>query len=96
MGTDDCLNLETELEPYLDKLSLWVLGGYGGDGNEKQCAKYILTHSNNVDGCSIHEINDYIQKLKDSGISGAFGTLFGWTYPSGRRGDSIQLKCKIL
>ena len=85
-----------ELAPYIDKLSLWVLGGQGGDGNpETQCADYILTYDNNDSSASIHRIQQYCEKIASS-TSGSFGTPFSWTYPSKRRGESIQLKCKIL
>lgn len=95
-GSENGDALTKELEPYIEKLSLWVLGGQGGDGNpEIQCADYILTYDNNDSSASIHRIQYYCERLISS-ISGNFGTPFYWTYPSKRRGESIQLKCKIL
>lgn len=95
-GDENCNALTEELKPYIEKLSLWVLGGQGGDGNpDTQCADYILTYDNNDNSASIHRIQHYCEQL--SAISsGSFGTPFSWTYPSKRRGESIQLKCKIL
>ena len=96
-GKDNCEKLTTELSPYVEKLSLWVLGGEGGDGDpETQCASYILTYVNNDASSSIHRIREYYEELLAAGVSGSFGTPFGWTYPSKRRGVSIQLKCKII
>lgn len=95
-GTDNCTALEEALTPHLDALSMWVLGGFGGDGSPHQCAEYILTYNNNTGRASMHTIKDYYNKLIADGVTGHFGTLFNWTYPSGRRGNSIQLKCKIL
>lgn len=95
-GYDNCNKLTKELEPYLRKLTLWVLGGHGGEGNpDTQYANYILTYDNNDDSIAIHNINDYCTKLLAS-KSGHFGTPFSWTYPSKKRGKKIQLKCKLL
>lgn len=95
-GEDNCEALTEELHPYKDKLSLWVLGGQGGDGNPNtQCADYILTYDNNDNSATIHRIQDYCKQLS-SVSNGNFETPFSWTYPSKRRGESIQLKCKIL
>lgn len=87
----------TELmKPHSKALALWALGGVGGPGvPEKQWAKYILTYDNNDDTVSIHTIEDYYDLLVSSGVNGAFGTLFRWTYQR-KRGTNIQLKCKIL
>lgn len=96
-GEENCIELTETLQPYVEKLSLWVLGGEGGDGDpDTQCADYILTYDNNDGSSSIHRIQQYYEQLLNAGISGSFGTLFSWTYPSKRRGESIQLKCKIL
>lgn len=95
-GKENCNNLTKELEPYIDKLSLWSLGGQGGDGNpDTQCADYIITYDNNDHSTSIHTIRQYCDHLLSS-TNGHFGTPFSWTYPSKRKGKSIQLKCKIL
>jgi len=95
-GTENCIRLEEALAPYQEELAMWVLGGFGGDGSEQQCANYILTYNNNSGSASIHETHDYYCNLVAGGVVGHFGTIFSWTYPSGRRGLSIQLKCRIL
>jgi hypothetical protein len=95
-GEENCNALTLELQPYKDKLSLWVLGGQGGDGNpDTQCADYILTYDNNDSSATIHRIQHYCEQIS-AASNGSFGTPFSWTYPSKRRGESIQLKCKIL
>lgn len=97
MGSEKEAELTNELSPYVDKLSLWALGGQGGDGNpDTQNADFILTYDNTNNTSSIHRIEEYVHMLKDAGIEGHFGTPFSWTYPSKRRGKDIQLKCKIL
>lgn len=96
-GEENCSLLTERLKPYLKKLSLWVLGGVGGGGNPvTQCADFILTYDNNDDTATMHRLTSYYEMLVEKGVSGSFGTPFSWTYPSKRRGESIQLKCKIL
>lgn len=96
-GEENGKQLTQLLSPYNEKLTLWVLGGIGGDcSNEIQCASHILTYNNNNSNLSIHTISEYYELLKNSDETGHFGTFFTWTYPSGRRGTSIQLKCKIV
>lgn len=96
-GETNSKALTIELAPYSDKLSQWVLAGIHGYGDKtKHWASHILTYDNNDSTVSFHDINTYIKLLKEKGSSGHFGTLFTWTYPSKKRGKSIQLKCKIL
>ena len=96
-GSENEEKLTQELSPYVEKLSLWVLGGQGGDGNpETQNAEFILTYDNNSGSSSIQRIEKYVHHLINSGVDGHFGTPFSWTYPSKRKGKDIQLKCKIL
>ena len=95
-GQENRMALERMLEPYCERLALWALGGFGGEGTEHQCAGYILTYNDTTGASSIHETYEYYQTLVADGVTGNFGTIFSWTYPSGRRGQSIQLKCKIL
>ena len=95
-GDDNTKSLTESLSPYLEKLCLWVLGGYGGGGSNQQCAKFILTYDNNDGSYSLHRTDQYCRDLLSSNIHGHFGTPFSWTYPSKRRGESIQLKCKII
>lgn len=96
-GDDNTRQLTIELEPYVKKLSMWVLGGqYGAGLPDVQIANYILTYDNNVGSASIMRIEDYVNHLLESDVSGHFGTPFSWTYPSKRKGKDIQLKCKII
>lgn len=96
-GEENREALTKELKPYVEKLSLWVLGGQGGDGDpETQNAEYILTYDNNNGSALITRIEAYYRHLVEGGIIGHFGTPFSWTYPSKRRGQDIQLKCKII
>lgn len=96
-GEENQIELTKILVPYVKKLSLWVLGGQGGEGNpETQNAKFILTYDNNNGTASIHQVEKYYQHLVDEGVNGHFGTPFSWTYPSKRKGKDIQLKCKII
>lgn len=76
---------------------MWVLGGVGGGGNpNRQWANFILTYDNSDDTVRIHTLEEYYEILISNGTRGNFGTSFSWTYPSKKRGQSIQLKCKIL
>lgn len=95
-GLENGIALEKALKPYLEKLSLWVLGGFGGDGNICQCASYILTYDNQTNSSRIHKTVDYYKCLLNAGVKGHFGTLFKWTFASGQRGKSIQLKVQII
>lgn len=62
----------------------------------KHWATHILTYDNNDETTSFHTIDEYIQLLNTNNVKGHFGTLFSWTYPSKKRGKSIQLKCQII
>ncbi len=96
-GETNSIELTKELSPYVDKLSMWALGGHGGDGDpQKQVADYILTYDNNTGEASISRIEDYCKHLVEFGAEGFFGTPFSWTYPSKHRGEYIQLKTKII
>jgi hypothetical protein len=96
-GADNGIRLEQALKPYNKKLALWVLGGIGGEGiPEKHWASHLLTYDNNSGNFAIHSIHDYYELLAKNRIVGHFGTFFSWTYASGPRGKSIQLKCKIV
>ena len=96
-GEENSIKLTNLLSPYIKKLSLWALGGHGGDGNpEIQNADYILTYDNNDGSSSIKSIEKYYEHLTTEGITGNFGPPFSWTYPSKRKGKDIQLKCKII
>lgn len=96
-GSENQEELTEMLAPYAEKLALWALGGQGGDGNPKtQNAGFILTYDNNDGSSAISSVEDYYHHLVDKGISGHFGTPFSWTYPSKRKGQDIQLKCRII
>lgn len=96
-GEENCQLLQERLKPYIKRLALWVLGGVGGGGNPvTQCADFILTYDNSDDTARIHRLEEYYKLLVSNGTNDSFGTPFSWTYPSKRRGESIQLKCKII
>ena len=96
-GESNAIALENALTPYHNKLNYWVLGGNGGQGNPNtQWARYLLCHSSNTKEISIHTINEYIDILQQNNICGQFGTLFKWTFASGRKGKSIQLKGRVI
>ena len=95
MGKDKANRLAELLKPHVERLSLWALGGYGGDGDPKtQWANYIITYDNLHGSTSVHVIKEYCRLLMQQS-TGTFGTPFNWTY-QGTRGTNIQLKCKIL
>jgi len=95
-GEDNCSRLTNVLQPYIEKLTRWVISGEGGIGTSPiQCAQYIITYDDVDETFVIHTTKDYCRKLINN-VSGAFGTPFAWTYPSKRRGQRIQLKTKIL
>ena len=95
-GTDNTNALKDALSAYQEKLCRWVLGGFGGEGNDRQCANYILTYNNSTDKISVYETQEYYRSLISAGITGHFGTIFDWTYSSGHKGQSIQLKMPVL
>jgi len=96
-GQDNSDALQRELRPYRRELALWVLGGYGGDGDAlTQCASHLLTYNEQGGSFRIHRIDEYVDALLSDDTKGFFGTPFSWTYASGQRGKSIQLKCKII
>lgn len=97
LGEEKGDRLSAIMKQYSDKLSEWVLGGIGGEGNEKiQWAKYIITLDETNNTYSIYTVKEYINQCKEQGVKGQFGTLFKWTYPSGGKGKRIQLKGKML
>jgi hypothetical protein len=95
-GIENCQELSQVLTEYKEKLALWVLGGICGDGDaDTQWAKYLLVCRGSEE-YEIHKVEDYYHMLLDKGAEGHFGTVFTWTYASGAKGKSIQLKVKIL
>lgn len=88
--------LSRRLSAYNEKLNKWVLGGIGGQGDpETQWAHNIITYNENTSSFRIESIEDYVESLERKGMTGNFGTLFRWTYPSGGLGKRIQLKMKV-
>jgi hypothetical protein len=88
--------LSRRLSAYNDKLNKWVLGGIGGQGDPNiQWAQNIISYNDKTSSFSIMSIDEYVEALKERGISGNFGTLYRWTYPSGGQGKRIQLKMKV-
>jgi len=85
------------LSSYRERLAMWVLGGIYGEGNpDTQWAKYLLAYDNADGSFYIHTIEEYYKKLIDEGVKGHFGTVFTWTFASGAKGKSIQLKGKVI
>ena len=96
-GFDNEIEFQLCMSKYSDKLAKWVIGGLGGEGDEKtQWANFIITVNEKNNTFSMNTIDEYIEKCKKSGIQGHFGTLFKWTYPSGEKGKRIQLKGKMF
>lgn len=88
--------LEEQLRSYLPQLCRWVLGGYGGEiSSPIQYADYLVVYRPNDNYFGVHTIDEYTEKLLQRSPM-AFGTPFGWTYASGQRGKSIQLKLPII
>lgn len=96
-GKENEAELTKELKPYLEKLALWVFGGFGGDGDAtKHFANFFISYSDETNDISIHSIKEYYKLLLSQNIKGQFGTVFSWTFASGQKGKSIQLKTKII
>lgn len=90
--------LTRELKPYLFQLDRWVFGGHGDPAlTPVQCADYLIVHDKNSHRVAVHRTEEYCRLLErnNKGTAG-FGSVFGWTYPSKKRGKSIQLKGKIV
>lgn len=97
MDPDSASSLEKRLSAYRDKLSKWVLGGIGGEGDPNiQWASHIITVNENTNAYKINSIDDYILEYDAQGVTGQLGTPFQWTYPSGGKGKRIQLKGKMI
>ncbi len=88
--------LSRRLSAYNDKLNMWVFGGIGGQGDpDTQWAQNIITYNEKTSNFSIMSIHEYVGALNERGVTGNFGTLYRWTYPSGGQGKRIQLKMKV-
>ncbi|WP_034450148.1 MspI family type II restriction endonuclease [Butyrivibrio sp. AE2032] len=89
--------LSEKMKVYSDSLCEWALAGVGGEGDPKiQWATHIITVNEEKNEYSISTIDEYLSRIKKSGIKGQFETPFQWTYPSGGKGKRIQLKMKMI
>ena len=97
MNPDSASSLAKRLTAYRDRLSKWVLGGIGGEGDPHiQWASHIITVNENTNTYRINTIDEYILEYDAQGVTGQLGTPFQWTYPSGGKGKRIQLKGKMI
>lgn len=94
LGCEKEKKLTKALAPYVEKLSLWVLGGKGGGGNPEQIAEFILTYNNNDNSSTINTVENYYKHLIDGGVDGQLGTPFKWTH--NHKEHDIRLQCKII
>ena len=87
----------TELPKHNEALALWVFGGFGGEADKplEQFAQYLLIRTELDNEINIYPIRAYVKRAIDSGCRKPFNTPFQWTYASGSKGKSIQLKSKI-
>ena len=92
---EDAVALESMLLDKISPLCKWVVGGHGGEGREKQLADYVVTFRVDTNQFAIHSTNEYV-RLMIASSKGYFGTPFQWTFASGQRGKSIQLKMPML
>lgn len=92
---EDAVALEAELSDKLEPLCKWVVGGHGGEGLSKQLANYVVAFRVDTNSLSVHSTDEYVRMML-SNSSGFFGTPFQWTFASGQRGRSIQLKMPML
>lgn len=87
--------MENELPNLNKKLAQWTYAGIGGYGNQKiHWANYIIVFKNDTKTLEMEKIDVYITKILQN-VEGQMGTSFQWTYPSKKKGKSIQLKGKI-
>ena len=89
-------DLKNELIPYLDKLSMWVVGGFCDDldDSDQRLANYIVSYKTTNQKFSVHSVKDYCNLISKKTVM--FGTPFNWTYASKQRGKSIQLKAPVI
>ena len=94
-GKENCKALEEVIKPYNLRLTEWVIGGFHGGGDPNtQWAKYLIVYTGSDETVKVIKTEDYCKNII-SGDPGNFGTPFKWTYPSKKKGKSIQLKTKI-
>ena len=92
---EDAVALESQLNDKIEFLCKWVVGGYGGEGNDRQLAEYVVSYRVDTHNFSIHTTDEYVRLMMASS-KGFFGTPFQWTFASGQRGKSIQLKMPMF
>lgn len=95
-GYENCVQFEKVIKPYVVILTEWVVGGFHGGGDpETQWAKYVIMYSEFDESIKVEKTEEYCESiLKED--PGNFGTPFRWTYPSKKRGKSIQLKTVMM
>ena len=97
MTAEDANALETRLSLYKEKLSKWVYAGIGGEGDPKtQWVSHMITFNEKNHEYSIRSVDEYLKACMDQEEQGQLGTMFKWTYPSGKKGKRIQLKGKMI
>lgn len=84
-----------QLKPYVYALTQWVVSGKGGPSDNNAIPDYIVTYSDDDHSLSIHTADEYCKMLLKMEPH-QFGTPFSWTYASGERGKSIQLKMPVI
>lgn len=98
MSSSSVQELTKELKPYRLKLDKWVYSGTGTPGATNiQCAQYLVFNKKSKKELDIEvfEIDEYCKMMEASNSeTSGFGTIFGWTYPSKKRGTGITLKAK--
>lgn len=95
LSEEERKELTAQLSDKLTTLCKWVVGGHGGAGSSRQLANYIVTFQVSTQTFSVHTVDQYVELLLKN-FKQAFGTPFYWTYASGTRGKSIQLKMPVL
>ena len=89
LGVNDAEKLTKELKPYVNQLTLWV---YGGDSpNPIQNAMFLFGRYENDENKFMYSFHK-LEEVLTLPLNGQFGTPFKWTYASGEKGKSIQLK----
>lgn len=88
---------ELLLEPYVDVLVEWALTGKHDLEKiiepETQISNYILI--NKLDEFRFTDFDSYIREMYQKNKT-VYGVPLGWTYPSKKRGERIQLKLPVI
>lgn len=96
-GEDEVAYLSENFGKYNESLAKWVLGGHGGEVSspDVQLAHYFLVRSESGNFVNVYGLEDYVSKMIDPKNYLQMNTPFQWTYASGCKGKSIQLKARI-